>query len=67
MESHSEYMRRRAGEEQAAADRASSPEVRALHVELAGRYREAADGPPPPKKTDGPALSCLPDDFTILE
>ena len=55
MESHSEYMRRRAGEEMDAADRASSPKVRALHTELAARYRDAADGPPPPPVA-GPAL-----------
>jgi len=67
MESHSEYMHRRAGEEQDAANRASSPKVRALHIELAGRYRDAADGSPPPKKADEPARSCLPDDLRILE
>ena len=46
MESHSEYMRRRAGEEQDAADRAANPKVRDRHSELADRYRDAADGPP---------------------
>lgn len=66
MESHSEYMRRRAGEEQDAAGRASTARVRALHIEMADRYRAAADGPPP-KKPEGPARSCLPDDFRILE
>jgi hypothetical protein len=66
MESHSEYMRRRAGEERDAADRASTARVRALHIELADRYRAAADGPPP-KKPDGPVRSCLPDDLKILD
>ena len=67
MESHSEYMRRRAGEERDAAERATGPKVRALHFELADRYRDAADGRPPPKKADAPARSCLPDGFRILE
>ena len=66
MESHSEYMRRRAGEERDAADRASTARVRALHIELADRYRAAADGPPP-KKPDRPVRSCLPDDLKILD
>jgi hypothetical protein len=67
MESHSEYMRRRAAEELDAADRASSPRVRALHAEMADRYREAADGPPPPKEPVEPTRSCLPDDLRILD
>jgi hypothetical protein len=67
MESHCEYMLRRAGEEQDAADRASSPRVRALHAEMAARYREAADGRAPPEKPERPMRSCLPDDLRILE
>ena len=42
MESEREYMRRRASEEQAAADRASCDKARDLHRELAARYRDAA-------------------------
>lgn len=43
MESEREYLRRRAGEEQAAADRAASGKARDLHIELAARYRDAAE------------------------
>ena len=67
MESHSEYMRRRAGEEQDAAERAPNPRVRALHIELADRYRDAANAPAPQRKPDEPARSCLPDDLKILD
>jgi len=67
MESYSEYMLRRCREEQDAADRASSPKVRQLHIELADRYRDAADGGPTQKSPDAPARACLSDDFRILE
>ena len=67
MESQSEYMRRRAREEDGAAKRASSAKARELHIELADRYRDAADGRPPPKSPDDPPRFGLPDDFKILE
>ena len=46
MESQRDYMSRRAREEQGAAERAASEKVRELHMELAARYREAADADP---------------------
>ena len=66
MESHSEYMLRRSREERDAANRASTPKVRDLHMEMAGRYRDAADGPPPAKRKDS-ARSTMPVDFRILD
>ena len=67
MESHAEYMSRRAREEQDAADQASDPKVRELHNEMAGRYRQAANGDAPPQIPDAPAHPGLPDEFRILE
>ena len=67
MESQSEYMRRRACEEESAAERASSPKVRELHIELADRYRDAAMGRPLPMSPDEAPRFGLPDDFKILE
>jgi len=43
MESRKDYLRRRADEEDAAANRASSDKARKLHEERATRYRDAAD------------------------
>lgn len=59
MESHAAYMLRRAREEQDAADRASNPKARKLHIELADRYRDAADQPPP-KARNGSQKAHLP-------
>jgi hypothetical protein len=42
-ESDSEYFQRRAEEERLAAGRATHPLARRAHLELAGRYDEAAD------------------------
>ena len=42
MESQKDYLRRRADEEDAAADLAASEKARQLHHELAIRYRDAA-------------------------
>jgi hypothetical protein len=67
MESNSQYMLRRHREERDAADKASSPKVRELHIELSDRYREAADGDPPPHAPDGPSRPGLPEDFRILD
>ncbi len=44
MERNADYMRRRASEERAAADRATNCKARDLHLELAARYLEAANG-----------------------
>lgn len=67
MESESQYMSRRAQEEQEAADRAVNPKARDLHIELAGRYRDAAHGQKPPSTPDAGARRGLPNDFRILE
>ena len=66
MESQRDYLERRALEEDAAAERASTDKARDVHAELASRYREAADSdsPAPP---DSPARTTLPDEFCILE
>lgn len=68
MESERAYLQRRAGEEQAAAERATTEKARDLHAELAARYRDAAGGQPPPRTPD-PASSKpgRPLDFVILE
>ena len=67
MESDSQYLFRRAEEEQEAADKAASPKARELHKELAGRYRDAAEGHPPPRSPEGPRKPGLPEEFRILE
>lgn len=60
-------MQRRAREEQEAADRASSPRARELHIELAGRYRDAAEGRVLLAVPDVVPRPRLADDFRILE
>jgi hypothetical protein len=67
MESNAQYMLRRHREERDAADKASSPKVRELHIELSDRYREAADGNTTPHAPEGPSRPGIPDDFRILE
>ena len=68
MESEKQYMWRRAQEEQDAADRAPDPKIRDLHIQLAARYRDAAEGRVSPRTADiSPQRSVLPDDFRILE
>jgi hypothetical protein len=66
MESQRDYLERRALEEDAAAERASTDKARDVHVELASRYREAAesDAPAPP---ESPARTIRPNEFRILE
>ena len=68
MESQRDYLERRALEEEAAAERASTDKAREIHVELASRYREAADAdadsPPPP---ESPAQTSRPKEFRILD
>ena len=67
MESERDYLSRRAREEQGAAERASSEKVRDLHMELAARYREAADADPELRVADVMQKAGRPSDFRILE
>ncbi len=69
METQSDYLSRRAREEQAAAKRARDPKVRDLHLELAARYRQAAsDGSKrSPQAPSVPPQPGLPSEFRILE
>ena len=67
MESEREYLRRRAGEEQAAADRASCDKARDLHRELAARYRNAAETRLAMVKSEPELMHGLPMDFVILD
>ena len=66
MESHRDYLARRALEEDAAAERAASDKAREAHVELAFRYREAADSDEPAPR-ESPARTIRPKEFRILE
>jgi hypothetical protein len=65
MENRADFLHRRAVEEDAAANRAASDKARALHRELATRYREAVDdeGFPPEAET---VSSTLPKEFRII-
>lgn len=67
MESQRDYLIRRAREEQVAAEHASSEKVRELHMELAARYREAADGDPELRIDEAGANPVLPKEFRILD
>jgi hypothetical protein len=67
MESEREYMRRRAGEEQAAADRASCDKARDRHRELAARYRDAAEARLALVEAEPELVHGLPMDFRILD
>jgi hypothetical protein len=68
MESEKQYMWRRAMEEKDAADRAPDPKIREVHIELAARYREAAEGRLAPRTPDTNSPHPVrPDDFRILE
>ena len=66
MESQKDYLHRRAEEEDAAADRASTEKAREIHEELATRYRGAVDNE---VQTGGDeaANSTRPRDFRIIE
>lgn len=66
MESQRAYLERRALEEEAAAERASTDKARELHVELATRYREAADADSP-APAESPVETIRPKEFRILE
>lgn len=67
MESQREYMRRRASEEQAAAERARCDKARDLHRELAARYRDAAETRLIRVEPEPEFMHGLPLDFRILE
>ena len=47
MISDSDYFRGRASQERAAAEQATDPLVRQIHLDLAQRYEEAAQAAPP--------------------
>ena len=66
MESQRHYLERRALEEEAAAERASTDKAREIHIELASRYREAADTDAP-ARPEPPARTILPAEFRILD
>lgn len=66
MESQRDYLQRRADEEDAAADRASSDKARDLHHELATRYRDAAGTDLEDSESDW-VNSTRPKDFRILD
>ena len=72
MESERAYLHRRASEEQAAAQRSDSEKARELHMELAARYRDAAEVRvtprlPEPEPEPEPAVHGLPLEFKILD
>jgi hypothetical protein len=66
MESQRHYLERRALEEEAAAERASTAKAREIHIELASRYRVAADTDAP-ARPEPPARTILPAEFRILD
>ena len=66
MESQRDYLERRALEEDAAAQRASTDKARDVHIELASRYREAVDSDEP-APLEPPAKTTRPKEFRILE
>jgi len=66
MESQRHYLERRALEEEAAAQRASTAKAREIHFELASRYRVAADTDAP-ARPEAPAKTILPNEFRILD
>ena len=65
MESQLHYLERRALEEEA-AERASTDKAREIHIELASRYRVAADTDAP-ARPEAPAKTILPNEFRILD
>ena len=67
MESHRDYLERRALEEDDAAVRAASGKARELHEELASRYRHAATSEPEDLQDELTATSIRPKEFRILE
>ena len=68
MESERAYLHRRASEEQAAAQRSDSEKARELHMELANRYRDAAELRVAPRRPERElAVHGLPLEFKILD
>lgn len=66
MESERDYLSRRAREEEDAAQHASTDKVRDLHMDLATRYREAADADSE-LRVEVVAKPGLPKEFRILD
>ena len=68
METESDYLNRRARQEQEAAKLAYDAKVRDLHLELAARYLQAAsDGSARTSQQAMPPQPGLPSEFRILE
>ena len=68
MESEREYLHRRASEEQEAAQRSESEKARELHMELANRYKDAAEMRVAPRRPQPElAVHGLPLEFKIIE
>lgn len=66
MESHQDFLLRRAREEDEAAACATSDKARELHEEMANRYREAADAKDAAHEPDAGLTTILPNDFRII-
>lgn len=66
MESHQDFLLRRAREEEEAAACATCEKARALHEEMASRYREAADASDGKQERDADLSTILPNDFRII-
>ena len=66
MESRSDFLHRRAEEEDAAADSASCEKARLAHQELATRYRDAV-GTQQPRVELELVATTVPRDFLIIE
>lgn len=67
MESQRDYLKRRALEEDEAAIRAASDKARALHEELASRYRDSATSEPDVHQGEPTVTTIRPKEFRILE
>lgn len=66
MESHQDFLLRRAREEEEAAVRATCEKARELHEEMASRYRDAADTNDDRREPDADLKTILPTDFRII-
>lgn len=66
MESHQDFLLRRAREEDEAAACATCDKARELHEEMATRYREAADARDGQREPDADLTTILPNDFRII-
>ena len=68
-QSYSDYFRRRADEEKAAAERASDPRARQSHIDLAERYADASraiDGGAKAGEAEPVPIPLLRPEFRIL-